>query len=46
MEEAIDYYMRKRLTESKDTALAMTMNRFWFSYDNLVEFMERLDGLK
>lgn len=44
MEEAIDYYMHKRLTESKDTALDMTMNRFWFSYDNLVEFLEAVKG--
>lgn len=44
MDEAIKYYKKKRLKESKDTAFAMTMNRFWFSYDNMVEFLDKIKG--
>lgn len=38
-----EYYRDKRKTENEDTAIQMTLNRFWFNKKTLEYFVNRLE---
>ncbi|WP_336682799.1 hypothetical protein [Enterococcus casseliflavus] len=44
LSEVISFYNSKKLTENEDTALNMTLQKFWFTEETLIGFSEFLVG--